>query len=84
MLSPKVTVQLERDSLLSYWLSRVRQHTQDSYMGIGLSKFPEDLRAYEHVLWLDAPDTVIEIGTLRSQRALVPGSVAGAALIRSH
>ena len=63
MLPPTVTAQLDRDSLLSYWLARARQHTHDSYAGVRLSKFPEDLRTYEHVLWLDAPDTVIEIGT---------------------
>ena len=40
----------------------MRQHTQDSYAGLGMSKFPEDLRTYEHLLWLRRPDTVIEIG----------------------
>ncbi len=47
----------------SYWLDRARQHTSDSYAGVPLSKFPEDLRVYEHLLWADRPDTVIEIGT---------------------
>jgi len=28
-----------------------------------MPKFPEDLRVYEHLLWLDGPDTVIELGT---------------------
>jgi cephalosporin hydroxylase len=60
---PPVTIELEQDSLLSYWQAKVRQHTEDSYAGLRLSKFPEDLRAYEHLLWMDAPDTVIEIGT---------------------
>ena len=62
-LPPAVSIDLERDSLRSYWLARARQHTQDSYAGVQLSKFPEDLRAYEHLLWLAAPDAVIEIGT---------------------
>jgi cephalosporin hydroxylase len=44
------------------WRARMRQHTRDSYAGITLSKFPEDLRVYEHLLWLDAPNVVIEIG----------------------
>jgi cephalosporin hydroxylase len=44
------------------WRARMRQHTQDSYAGINISKFPEDLRVYEHLLWLDAPNVVIEIG----------------------
>jgi len=47
----------------SYWLDRLGQHTRDSYMGVPLMKFPEDLRVYEHLLWTDRPDTVIEIGT---------------------
>jgi cephalosporin hydroxylase len=67
---PSVTVELESDSLLSYWHARVLQHTEDSYAGVRLSKFPEDLRVYEHLLWLDAPDTVIEIGTQFGASAL--------------
>jgi cephalosporin hydroxylase len=50
-------------SLHDYWLERARQHSQDSYAGVPMAKFPEDLRTYEHLLWNDAPDTVIEIGT---------------------
>jgi cephalosporin hydroxylase len=30
---------------------------------VPLSKFPEDLRVYEHLLWLQMPDTVIGVGT---------------------
>lgn len=54
----------------SYWLDRARQHTGDSYAGVPLSKFPEDLRVYEHLLWADRPDTVIEIGTHHGGSAL--------------
>jgi hypothetical protein len=50
------------DSLRSYWLDRAAQVTEDSYAGVPLSKFPEDLRVYEHLLWADRPNTVIEIG----------------------
>jgi cephalosporin hydroxylase len=53
-----------------YWDDRVRQHTQDSYAGVGLAKFPEDLRAYEHIMWSTAPDAVIEIGTSFGASAL--------------
>ncbi len=35
-----------------------------------MSKFPEDLRVYEHLLWADRPDTVIEIGTQHGGAAL--------------
>jgi cephalosporin hydroxylase len=62
-LPPTVSVDLSTGSLLDYWRARVDQHTSDSYAGVPLSKFPEDLRVYEHLLWLEAPDTVIEIGT---------------------
>jgi cephalosporin hydroxylase len=51
------------ESLRTYWLDRVAQHTDDSYAGVPLSKFPEDLRVYEHLLWADRPNVVIELGT---------------------
>jgi cephalosporin hydroxylase len=69
-LPPAVHIDIERQSLRDYWLARARQHTGDTYAGVGLSKFPEDLRVYEHLLWLQAPDTVIEIGTHRGGSAL--------------
>jgi len=53
-----------------YWLARAQQHTRDLYAGVPLSKFPEDLRTYEHILWEDAPDTVVEIGTHAGGSAL--------------
>jgi cephalosporin hydroxylase len=62
-LPPTVSVNVISESLLEYWRARVAQHVSDSYAGVRLSKFPEDLRVYEHLLWLQAPDTVIEIGT---------------------
>lgn len=69
-LPPPVTVDLEHDALRSYWLARAAQHTHDSYAGVRLSKFPEDLRVYEHLLWRAAADTVIEIGTQEGGSAL--------------
>lgn len=69
-LPPRVVVDPERDDLRSYWLARVHQHTDDSYAGLPLAKFPEDLRAYEHLLWASAPDTVIELGTHHGGSAL--------------
>jgi cephalosporin hydroxylase len=53
-----------------YWLARARQHVRDLYAGVPLSKFPEDLRTYEHLLWEEAADTVIEIGTHAGGSAL--------------
>src|SRR5215211_2156900 len=53
-----------------YWLERVSRHKRDSYAGVRLAKFPEDLRVYEHLIWASKPNTVIEIGTLRGGSAL--------------
>jgi cephalosporin hydroxylase len=46
-----------------FWLARAQQHTTDSYAGLPMEKFPEDLRTYEHLLWQTRADTVLEIGT---------------------
>jgi cephalosporin hydroxylase len=50
------------ETLRDYWLDRVRQHVHDSYAGLPISKFPEDLRVYEHLLWISRANVVIEIG----------------------
>lgn len=69
-LPPPVTIDLEDAGLRAYWLARAEQHTEDSYAGVRLSKLPEDLRVYEHLLWKARPDTVIEIGTQEGGSAL--------------
>lgn len=61
MLPPRVDVRLD-ETMLDYWHKRVEQHLKDSYAGIPMSKFPEDLRVYEHLLWESKPNVVIEIG----------------------
>jgi cephalosporin hydroxylase len=66
---PPVQFDLTR-SMKDYWDDRVRQHTLDNYVGIGLAKFPEDLRAYEHIMWTEAPNVVIELGTSFGASAL--------------
>jgi cephalosporin hydroxylase len=48
--------------LAELWRSRVKQHQLDSYAGVPMAKFPEDLRTYEQILWERAPRIVIEIG----------------------
>jgi cephalosporin hydroxylase len=68
-LPPTVRVEL-RDSVRSYWLDRAAQHTRDSYAGIGLSKFHEDLRTYEHLLWESGATAVIELGVQYGGSAL--------------
>ena len=69
-LPPSVDADLTSGPMRDYWMARAAQHTQDSYAGVPLSKMPEDLRTYEHLLWLDAPDTIIEIGTQHGASAL--------------
>ena len=59
---PSVSVDLSRATLREYSIARAAQHTRDSYAGVPMSKFPEDLRAYEHLLWLTRPSTVLELG----------------------
>jgi cephalosporin hydroxylase len=62
VLPPRVEIGLS-DTVRTYWLARVGQHTEDSYLGITLQKFPEDLRVYEHLLWDTRANVVIELGT---------------------
>jgi len=59
-----------KGELRRYWFERHHQHSNDSYAGIRLCKFPEDLRIYEHLLWKDRPSVVIELGTLHGASAL--------------
>ena len=76
LLPPHVKTNLD-ETVLDYWLKRVEQHTQDSYAGIPLSKFPEDLRVYEHLLWESKPNAVIELGAQLGGSALwFTGSIA--------
>lgn len=56
-----VTVSPEM-AIRDYWKVRAHQHTNDRYLGIKMSKFPEDLRVYEHLMWVAAPDVLIELG----------------------
>ena len=69
-LPPAVSADLTTGPLLDYWRARVTQHLSDSYAGLKLSKFPEDLRVYEHLLWQTAPSTVIEVGVKDGGSAL--------------
>jgi hypothetical protein len=50
-LPPPVHAELT-DTIRDYWLARVAQHEFDWYAGVRLLKLPEDLRAYEHLLWI--------------------------------
>ena len=59
---PRAVAVTPETPLREYWRKRALQHTDDRYLGIKMSKFPEDLRVYEHLLWVSAPDVVIELG----------------------
>jgi cephalosporin hydroxylase len=68
-LPPSVDAPLD-ETVREYWLDRVRQHTGDRYAGVPISKFPEDLRVYEHLLWLSRANVVLEIGAEHGGSAL--------------
>ena len=58
------------DTVGELWLERVRLHLEDSYAGVRMTKFPEDLRVYEHLLWASRPDVVVEVGVQHGGSAL--------------
>jgi cephalosporin hydroxylase len=58
---PPVGARLDRP-IGELWRERVALHFHDAYAGVPMTKFPEDLRVYEHLLWASAPRVVIEIG----------------------
>ncbi|QNJ24462.1 cephalosporin hydroxylase family protein [Synechococcus sp. SYN20] len=49
-------------SALDLWHKQVVQHHQESYKGIGLAKFPQDLWSYEKLIVSSKPKAIIEIG----------------------
>jgi cephalosporin hydroxylase len=59
---PRAIAVAPETPIREYWRKRALQHTDDRYLGIKMSKFPEDLRVYEHLMWVAAPDTIVEIG----------------------
>ena len=68
-LPPRVSLSLD-DSCLSYMRDRLRQVMFESYAGLPLGKFPEDLRMYEHLLWASRSNVVVEIGCNQGGSAL--------------
>lgn len=50
-------------SVRDYWRSRLAAHTHENYLSVGLSKFPEDLKIYEELIWESNANVVIEIGS---------------------
>lgn len=49
-------------SVLDLWHKQVALHHKETYKGIGLAKFPQDLWSYEKIICTSAPRTIIEIG----------------------
>src|ERR1022692_3978230 len=69
MLPPKVTIR-PWQSIRDYWAARASQHLKDSYMGVPMMKFPEDLRVYEHLLHASQANVVLELGSFHGGSAL--------------
>jgi cephalosporin hydroxylase len=69
-LPDPVQANWDEPPVAAYWRARLAQHTDDSYVGIPMSKFPEDLRVYEHLLWLSQANVVIEVGSYYGGSAL--------------
>lgn len=53
-----------------YYSRRDGQSGKDTYRGLRIQKFPEDLRAYEHLLFESRADCVVEAGVLDGGAAL--------------
>lgn len=68
-LPPRVAMSLDQ-TCGSYVADRIRQVMFESYAGVPIGKFPEDLRMYEHLLWASRADVVVEIGTFEGGSAL--------------
>ncbi|MGF1569123.1 MAG: CmcI family methyltransferase [Nodosilinea sp.] len=52
----------EAMSLLQLWHQQVKQHHLETFRGVGLQKFPQDLWLYERLLWEVKPTVVFEVG----------------------
>ncbi len=68
-LLPPVGVDREA-SVADLWRARLGQVLRETYAGLPLVKFAEDLRVYERLLWSARVDVVIEIGTFVGGSAL--------------
>src|SRR5437763_15494898 len=55
---------------LELFRARVAQTLFDTYAGIPMLKFPEDLRVYEHLIWSARVEVVLELGTQNGGSAL--------------
>jgi cephalosporin hydroxylase len=56
--------------LQEYYLDRIRIHMDETYVGLRMRKFPEDLLVYERILWEQSIGVVLELGTGHGGSAL--------------
>lgn len=49
--------------LQQYYLDRIRTHMDETYVGIRMRKFPEDLCTYERIIWEQSIEVVLQLGT---------------------
>jgi cephalosporin hydroxylase len=68
-LPPTTHVDLA-EPMRGYWVRRLRHSLRDTYMGIPMQKLPEDLRVYEHLLWISRANVVIELGARKGGSTL--------------
>ncbi len=68
-LPPAVELDLH-EPVVELFKHRMTLCTWDVYAGIPLMKFPEDLRVYEHIMWLESVEVVLELGTQHGGSAL--------------
>jgi cephalosporin hydroxylase len=66
---PRISLGLD-DTILKLWRARAEQSQRDSYAGVRLVKLPEDLRVYEHLIWISSTNCVIELGAQEGGSAL--------------
>ena len=57
-----LAVKWQNMSVFDLWHSQVIRHHQETYRGIGIGKFPQDLWSYEKLLDVSSPEVIIEIG----------------------
>ena len=68
LLPKPVELGLDQETLFRVLRARGGQSLSDSYAGV--PKLPEDLRVYEHMLWLSTTEVVVELGAYAGGSAL--------------
>jgi cephalosporin hydroxylase len=57
-------------SVAKLWRERIAVHEHDSYRGVPIHKFPEDLWIYEKLIWERRPHVLVEVGIERGGSTL--------------